>query len=119
MCWGRAGRKLESRSYGWNKGKQDLGEEEVDKNDKYGGPDDGLNGGAAHALGSARGSHAVEASDGTEHEDEKERLDQPLDDVGIVEEFPGLVQVLVAVLVVHEDGDQAAAGDAAGVGDDG
>ena len=69
-------------------------------------PDDGLNGGAAHALGASGGSHAVEAADGAEDVAEEERLDQSLDDVGVAEAFPGLVEVLGAVLVVHEDGDQ-------------
>ena len=50
--------------------------------------DDGLDGGAAHALGAARGSHAVEAADGGDDVAGEERLDQSLDDVGIAEATP-------------------------------
>jgi len=101
--WSKAGESL----IGGHDGEQHLGKEEVDEDDEHGRPYDGLNGGAAHALGAAGGSHAVEAADGAEDVAEEERLDQALDDVGIAEELPGLVQVLGAVLVVHENGDQA------------
>src|ERR1035441_4334833 len=107
------------RSYWRHESEQHLGEQEVDEDDEHRSPDDGLNGGAAHALGATGGSHAVEAADGAEDVAKKERLDQSLDDVGIAQMLPGHVEVLGAVLVVHEDGDQAAAGDAAGVGNDG
>ena len=100
-------------------GEQHLGDEEVDKDDEHRGVDDGLNGGAAHALGASGGSHAIEAADGGDDVAEEERLDQSLDDVGIAEVLPGHGEVLGAVLVIHEDGDEAAADDAEGVGDDG
>src|ERR1035441_9834796 len=99
------------RSYRREESEQHLGKEEIDEDDEHRSGDDGLNGGAAHALGAARGSHAVEAADGAEDIAEEERLDQSLDDVGIAEVLPSHVQVLGAVLVVHEDGDEASAGE--------
>ena len=64
-------------------GEQDVGDEEVDKDDEHRGVDHGRNGGAAHALGAAGGSHAVEAADGGNDVAEEERLDQSLEDIGI------------------------------------
>ena len=96
-----------------------LREEEVDKDDEHRGYDDGLNGGAAHALGSACRSKAIEAADAGDDESREERLDQALNDVGEAEVLVGHGEVLRAVLVVHEDGDGAAAEDAEEIGDDG
>ena len=61
---------------------QHVGDEEVDEDDEHRGVDDGLNGGAAHALGAACGSHAVEAADGAEDVAKEERFDEPLDNIG-------------------------------------
>ena len=77
-------------------------DEEVDGDDQHGRGDHRRNRGAANALGASGGSHAVEAADGAEDVAEEERLHQALDDVGIAKMLVGRVEVLRAVLMVHE-----------------
>ena len=67
-----------------------LGDEEVNEDDEDRRRDDGLNGGAADALGSAGGAHAVKAADGGDDVAGEERLDESLEDVGIAERLPCL-----------------------------
>src|SRR5215469_18154349 len=90
-------------------------DKQVDEDDEDGGPHDGLDGGASDALGSPGGTHTVEAAHRCNDESEAQRLDEPLKNVWITEIQVSLVEILCAVLVVHEDRDGGAAEDPAEV----
>src|ERR1700727_2590768 len=96
-----------------------LGDEEVDEDDQHGADDDGLGGGAADALCAAGGAQAVEAADGGDDEAGEQRLGDAFDDITEDERLEGGVEEGAALESEEADCDERAAGNAAGVGDDG
>src|SRR5258708_4671711 len=96
---------------------KDARNEGGDKKYPDGSDHDGLRGGAAHSLRSARGSHPVKAADQRDHKGEYKRLDQSLRNVVIFERLVGRGPILRRLLVRREECDHEAPDQAHEVGD--
>src|ERR1700759_3671289 len=97
----------------------ELADQKVDENDEHGRDYHRLGGGAADALRTAAGGHAIKAPDAGNNEAKHQGFYQALKNIGITERLVCRMEILRPVLSQHDHGDKRTAQRAYGVGDDG